>query len=269
MSSPLRQPLLQTLRDLRAATVFLTRLPVAWPGDAPADQLARAAAHFPAVGAALGAAAGLLGWAVASLGAPLWLAAGLAIAALAVATGGLHEDGLADFADGLGGGTTREAKLAIMRDSQIGSYGALALVFAVLLRTAAAAPLMGSAAGIAVLAMAAAASRAAMTGVFWALPPARADGLAAANRPCRVRAVVATCWALAIALVLGLPLLGLGVGAATGAAVLILAGMAALAVALLARRALGGHTGDVLGAVQQVAEIAALAGAATVIGGLG
>ncbi|MCB9959494.1 MAG: adenosylcobinamide-GDP ribazoletransferase [Rhodospirillaceae bacterium] len=268
MSLSLRQTLRAGLRDLQAATVFLTRLPVPWPTDAPADQIARAAAQFPAVGAALGAAAGLFGWGLAGLGAPLWLAAGLAIAALVAATGGLHEDGLADLADGLGGGTSREAKLAIMRDSRVGTYGALALAFSLLLRTAAVAPLVASAAGIVVLAMAAAASRAAMTAVFWAVEPARADGLAAANRPCRVRAIVAGAWAFAIALVLGPALLGPAVGAATAAAVLILAGLAAVAVALLARRALGGHTGDVLGAVQQAAEIAALAGAATVIGGL-
>ena len=141
-------------RDTRLAAAFLTRLPLAPEGAGSGKALADAARAFPIVGAAVGLAAG------AALSVASWLGlhplacalVGLAVAALV--TGALHEDGLADVADGFGGGRTRAAKLKIMRDSRIGAYGVLALVFSVGLRAAALAGLPGP--GSAVLALMAA-----------------------------------------------------------------------------------------------------------------
>ena len=244
------------LRDLRVAACFLTRLPVPWPPDAPADALARSMRLFPLAGAGIGLAAGLV-WALALwFGAPALVAALLALAAQALLTGALHEDGLADVADGFGGGRSRERALEIMRDSRIGSYGTLTLVLSVGLRAAALAALAWDPrTGVAALAAAGAVSRATCTALLAWLPPARPDGLGAgAGRP-RSEAVFT---ALGLALCLALLLLGLR----HGLAALALAALAAWALAGLARRRIGGQTGDVLGAAQQLAEVAVLCAAA-------
>jgi len=122
------------------AAGFLTRLPVpGWVGWAE-DRMLRASRYFAAVGALVGLGGGLVWW-LAGQVAPAAVAAGLALAAMIWLTGALHEDGLADCADGLGGGKTGPQALEIMRDSRVGSYGALALVFSVGLRWAALAAL--------------------------------------------------------------------------------------------------------------------------------
>ncbi len=178
---------------------------------------------------------------------------------MATTTGGLHEDGLSDFADGLGGGSDRAKMLAIMRDSRIGSYGALALFLALALRVGALATLLdrtGLAAATA-LVFAAAVSRVAALLPMVLLPPARSDGLSAAvGRPGRAALVTAAVTVLFLA-ALALPL---GLSAAGLIAMAVLAGLAALAVTGLAARRLGGQTGDVIGACQQAAEILALLG---------
>ena len=109
--------------DLFSAAAFLTRLPVP-AAHVPTGGLAQAARAFPVVGAGVGAAAGGVLWLAAQAGLPPLVCALLALAAAALVTGALHEDGLADLADGLGGGRDREAKLRIMRDSRIGAFGA-------------------------------------------------------------------------------------------------------------------------------------------------
>ena len=116
------------------------------------------------------------------LGLPLLLRAGLSTAALVAATGALHEDGLADVADGFGGGTTRERKLEIMRDSRIGAYGAIALALALILRVGALAAALdgGFWRGSLSLILVAALSRAAALTPLALLAPARADGAGAA-----------------------------------------------------------------------------------------
>jgi adenosylcobinamide-GDP ribazoletransferase len=168
-------------------------------------------------------------------------------------TGALHEDGLADVADGFGGGRTREDKLRIMRDSRIGSYGALALVLALLARAGALVALADPSDVLAALVAAGAVSRAALPAVMAISPQARADGLAAAaGRPHPLRAAAAALVAALLAILL--------LGQAAPAALLAGAG-GALAVALLARRQIGGYTGDVLGAAQQLGEIGVLLGA--------
>ena len=242
-------------RDTRLAAAFLTRLPLG-PESAGAERsLAGVARAFPIVGAAVGLAAGGGLLAASWLGLHPLACALAALAITAVVTGALHEDGLADVADGFGGGRTRAAKLKIMRDSRIGTYGVLALIFSVGLRAAALAglPRPGSA-GLALMA-AAVASRAVLPMVMHRLEPARRDGLAVgAGRPTREDAVSAA--------LLGAALVLLFLGPAAGAATVIAAAAAAALMAAQARRQVGGSTGDVLGAVQQVAETAALLAAA-------
>ncbi len=249
-----KQPLPRlSLAALHLAAAFLTRLP--WP-DPPYGPggLAPAMAAFAPVGAGIGAAAGLVFLAAHAMLPPL-AASGLALLAAALLTGGLHEDGLADFADGLGarGGIAR--RLEVMRDSHIGAFGALALLFAVLLRASALAAAPSGLAGLGALAAAGALSRTAIPAILQILPPARPDGLgAAAGIP------DASTAALAVVLAGLVALAGLGPKGALTA--VMVAALAAGLVAWLARRTLGGFTGDVLGAVVQAAETAVLLAAA-------
>src|SRR3978361_2351288 len=116
------------LDDFKMATGFLTRLPAPHPGGAGPPNSARAYRLFPLVGALIGLAMGVLCLALRQVGVPDLAAAALVLGAGALLTGALHEDGLADLADGFGGGRDVEGKLAIMRDSRIGSDGAIPLV---------------------------------------------------------------------------------------------------------------------------------------------
>lgn len=253
----------EALHDLAACLRFYSRLPVPqMPGEPdphrPPD-FTRLPRMLPLAGVILALPAALVlasGW-LAGLGP--FLAATLAVGIMAMTTGGLHEDGLADFTDGLGAGGDRPRMLAIMRDSRIGSYGSLALILALALRIGALATLLdriglSAAAGLVV---AAALSRLAALAPMVLLPPARSDGLsAAAGRP--RRASLGTAGALGLILCLaalpfGLSLLGVVVMGVVSA-------VAALAVTGIARRRLGGQTGDVIGACQQAAEIAGLLG---------
>ena len=232
------------LNDLAAAGALLTRLPVGrW---AAGCDWARCVWAYPLVGALVGGiGAGVYALARAlGLGAPV--AAIWTLAALLLVTGGLHEDGLADTADGLGGGRSVERRLAIMRDSRIGSFGALALVLSCALRIAAIAALSPRVA-VGTLVASGALGRAAMLLPLLLLRPARADGLGAslANRPVAAGAAGLT---LGAALALAV----LPAGWAAGA--LALAALGGLGAAWAARRLLGGYTGDVFGATSVVVE---------------
>lgn len=239
--------------ELHLAASFLTRLPLPDCGVCPPGALARAMRLFPLVGAGVGLGAGL----VFSLGhalLPALPAALLAVLAAVLLTGALHEDGLADTADGLGARGGREKRLEVMRDSRTGAYGVLALLFTIGLRAAALAAAPSALAGLGALVAAAAWSRALIPAAMQVMPPARTDGLGAG-------AGVPDATVAATAAVLGLVLAVGGLGLA--APVAVLAGLAAAwAVVALARRTLGGFTGDVLGAVQQAAEMAVLLAAA-------
>ena len=238
-----------------AATAFLTRIPVSLPPGRP--RLADASWAFPPVGAGIGAVAGFVFLLAQLCGLGAWPASLLALLSSLVLTGALHEDGLADTVDGLFGGGDRETRLAIMRDSRLGTFGGLALVLSVGLRAAALAQL-GDALHVALALIAAhAASRALLPMAMRLSPPARAEGLAAAaGRPGLAVAVGAVVIGSAIALA--------ALGPAQGALALGLAAIAVAAAAMLARRQIGGYTGDVLGACQQVAEIVILLVAARI-----
>jgi adenosylcobinamide-GDP ribazoletransferase len=236
------------------ATAFFTRIPVATPACRVAP-LADTAWAFPLVGAGIGGVAALAFLLAQLLGLGDWPAAVLAVLAGIVLTGALHEDGLADAADGLVGGDDRDQRLAIMRDSRHGTFGVVAIVLSVLLRAAALAEIGEPIyAGLALIA-AQAASRAALPCAMFALAPARAEGLGAgAGRPSMPLVVAA----LAIGLLVSLAALG----PARGLVAIGLAGAAIFALGVLARRRIGGYTGDVLGAFQQIGEIVMLLTAA-------
>ena len=232
--------------DFRLALSFLTRIPVSLAGAPEPNGLARAMRLFPLVGALIGAMVGGIDL-LALMVLPPWPAALLAIAFGLLLTGALHEDGLADCADGFGGGRDKEAKLSIMRDSRVGTYGVLALILSVALRAAAIAQLANPAAA---LIAAHALSRALLPGLMRVLPPASATGLAAsAGTPAKADFLIA----ILIAILISAPLLGLWLVPALGVAALVFA-----ATAALARRQIGGYSGDVLGALQQTCEIAVL-----------
>ena len=145
-------PIASGFDDIRHCLAFLTRLPVPLPADAARPEaLARAAWAFPLVGIVVGGVAGLALLAAEALGLDPLAGSVVAVAAAVLLTGGLHEDGLADVADGFGGGHDRAGKLAIMRDSRIGSYGVLALILSVGLRVSLLASLASSSAAVLVL----------------------------------------------------------------------------------------------------------------------
>ncbi len=238
---------------LTLALSFLTRLPLGSREPPPPGKLARAMGTFPLVGVVIGGIGAAL-YAVLHQGLPASAAALLAVAATILITGGLHEDGLADTADGFGGGADRGRKLAIMRDSRIGTFGVLAVVLSVGLRATAIAQIGDSLTVAGALVAAHALARAAIPVAMQALAPARADGLgAAAGQPSGVQAGVAVTIAVIVA-ALVLPV---------SAALAALAGatIGFMAVVALAEKQIGGHTGDVLGAVEQAAETLALLGA--------
>jgi adenosylcobinamide-GDP ribazoletransferase len=210
--------------------------------------LARAGWTFPIVGALIGLVGAGAYWLADGLGLDPLVAATLAVAATVLMTGALHEDGLADTADGLGGGGTKTRKLEIMRDSRSGAYGVLALVVSVLLRVGAIASLAEPSLVAAALVAAHAGGRATMPLFMLLVPAARPDGLSAtAGKP--------PAGAAATAVMLGLLALAvcLGIGAALLAALLVAAAFGLMA--WLSVRQIGGQTGDVLGAVEQVSEI--------------
>ncbi|MBE7209702.1 MAG: adenosylcobinamide-GDP ribazoletransferase [Gluconacetobacter diazotrophicus] len=244
---------LRILADLASGFGLLTRVPVGWVPTRPdRSDPGRAAWCFPLVGAVIGlaGAAVLQGGAVLRL--PHTLSAWCAVAAVILLSGALHEDGLADTADGVGGGRDRAARLRIMRDSRIGSYGALALILSTGIRVAAIDTIPGPRV-LAGLPCAAALGRAAMLVVVLSSRPARPDGFGRFLMTPGVERSAGIGCILAAAITLAL----LPIGNALMLAVL--AGMAGLAMAVLGRRMLGGFTGDILGATSVLTECLLLA----------
>ncbi|MDQ0509937.1 adenosylcobinamide-GDP ribazoletransferase [Ancylobacter amanitiformis] len=258
----LGQILRDTVRDVPAALRFLSRLPIPpLPFERSADERRELGQMAPAfaVAGALIALVGALVFALADrLGLGSFLAATLALAALMIVTGGFHEDGLADTADALGGGTLAR-RLEIMKDSRIGSFGVLALVVSFALRAGAlhALALHGVPAVAGALVAALSLSRVGALAMLAALPPARAEGLSRrAGRPAGAALAAGLAAALAIAAMAVVP--SLGARALLGGLLLAAAGFFALV--RLARAQFGGQTGDVAGAAVLVVEIAFLTG---------
>jgi adenosylcobinamide-GDP ribazoletransferase len=240
------------LADPLIVASLLTRLPVPVDHARAGARMAQALWAAPLVGAALGAITG------ATLVLGLWvglapLAAGVVAVAVSLRlTGALHEDGLADCADGFGGGHTVARRLEIMRDSRLGTYGVAALTLALVLRVSLLADL-DPALALGACVLAGAVSRVPIVWALSLLPSARPGGLAAGVG-------VPPPWAPWLATAVAV---GLAVATEAGPTALVAALLAAGVVGQLARRAIGGQTGDVLGAMQVTGELAALAVLAT------
>ena len=257
--------MIHELRLFFIALQFFTRVPVpAWVGFEPA-WLNQSARYFPLVGACVGlVGAGML-W-TGSWVFPPAVAVGLSMASTLVMTGGFHEDGLADTFDALGGSVSRERALEIMKDSRIGSYGALALV--VVLGTKAATlaslPLAFALPG---LVFAHTASRAAATTLIFALPYA-GDVAHAKAKPLAQRisgAGLAAAW-VSTALVGAVLGWAFAMPVAWAACGVLVALVAAAGCGAWLHRRLQGYTGDGLGAAQQLSELFVLLGALAMVG---
>ena len=232
--------------EISASIHFLTRLPMLRHETGAGTNLAQAAWAFPLAGFVVGLVGALAYTLADRLVLFSWPAAALALAATMLITGALHEDGLADTADGLGG-KTREQKLDIMRDSRIGTFGTLALVVTLLLRWSTLADIAEPRYVAIALISAHAAARAGMTAFMHLVPLARPDGLSSgAGRP--------PGQSVAAALAIGIFTLLFGFGAKGAMIALLLLGFAGIIVARIAIRQIGGQTGDVLGAFEQVGE---------------
>ena len=247
-------------RDLGAAWAFLTILP---PRHAAPPVWPRLCRALPLVGAVIGLIQALALIALLAAGLPAMAAALLAVLAGVVISGAMHEDGLADVADALGG-ASRERRLEIMRDVATGTFGALALIFAVGLQVAALTALAHRGAWplMTVLPVAHLLSRATLVVVLRRLKPARADGLGhAAGRPpagmtWRILSGAALITLAAFVACCGNPRPALWA--------LVTAGLVAWGMSVLAGRLFGGHTGDVLGATEVSVRGAVLLALATV-----
>lgn len=243
--------------DTLTALAFFSRVPVR-PAPTSFD-LRRTAGAWPAAGAILALAPAILFLLASALQIAPTVGALLALATMAFLTGGMHEDGLADTADGFGGGATRERKLELMRDSRLGTFGALALLFAILIKaTAIGAIGISPWRGALAIVCAAIFSRALALWHWSATMPARPDGMAAsAGRPDSDSLAVAAIAGLAAAILL---LIAFKFAALLA---LLLAVVAIQLFSKLCAAQIAGHTGDTIGAAQQIGEALLLVGLAS------
>ena len=257
-TSPLHELLGRLARlpsDTRTSLSFFSRLPVGAPG--PSFNLRQSAGAWPLAGLVIALVPAGLYWLFLAIGIYAFLGPLLVIAVMVALTGALHEDGLADTADGFGGGRSREQKLAIMRDSRLGTYGALALLFSVLVRAAALGSIVypGYPAGSLALLMVAVLSRSMALWHWNGTMPARPDGFAwAAGRPDWLSLLVGLISGAIAAIIL---LVAFGVAGLIG---ILLALVGLNAFTRQCRRQIGGHTGDTIGAAQQITETLLLVG---------
>jgi adenosylcobinamide-GDP ribazoletransferase len=243
------------IADLRIGISLCTRLPVGPSAPVGEGEVARASWTFPIAGLVVGLVGALVYWLAVRVNAAPQPAAALALAATMLLAGAMHEDGLADTADGLGG-KTREQKLEIMRDSRIGTFGACALVISLMLRWSTVADIAEPHFVAVALIAAHVAARAVLPAFMRLVPTARSDGLSNdAGRP-PLPGVVA-------ALILGVICLLFTLGVTGTVVALLMLALAGLLLARLATRQFGGQTGDVLGAMEQLAETAILLVAAS------
>lgn len=248
------------ITDLVRSIAFLSRLPVPSRFFVGHDgSVSRACRSFPLAGAIIMLAPALLLWLGTGQEHLALLVVFLSLALASLLTGGLHEDGLADSADGLFGGRDREHALTIMKDSRIGSFGVIALIASFGIRSAALAALLavhGGAIAFTAVIAAAAFSRALMVWHWAHIPPARTGGTAVAMGQPQQSAVHV---ALAIGLALSALLLFAGVAFGAIITALLAAAAAAFFFSNYVSQKLGGHTGDTIGATQQITEMALLA----------
>lgn len=233
-------------RVAAASVTFLTVLPIGRLIRIDGDDVARGAVLFPFVGAGIGAAAGTVAWQLGLYVSPP-LAGAAAVTVSAVITGALHLDGLADFADQYGGHTVTD-RLRIMRDHAVGTFGTVALILSLLIKTEAYAFLAGMPHVVACSIAAAGLSRAAGPSLALALPYAHSTrgaghALSASSRPGRV----ALTWVFAT--VVAALVIGRDVAVAVPAAFVVIA-----LVGAAAKRRLNGVSGDVMGAAIELTE---------------
>ena len=232
--------------DIATALALLTRLPVA----AQFERGAKAAWAYPLVGVATGLIAAVPTAALLALSVSPMIAALIWVATHVIVTGAMHEDGLADSADGLWGGWDKDRRLEIMKDSHIGSYGVIALCLSLAARWVAVGIILQGAGWLWPLIAVDVMSRAAMPAVMAALPHARDTGLSyAQGRSTKLTAGIAVLVAILVSILL------IGVFAAP---LILIAALATMSVAAIAKSKIGGQTGDILGATQQLVEIALL-----------
>lgn len=237
------------VKDFCTSAALLTRIKIPASLQHTDKPIAASAWAFPFIGLAVGALGGVVLFALERNGIAPPVATLLAMATIMCITGAIHEDGLADTADGFFGGRTTEEKLAIMKDSRIGTYGVLALLMAVLLRLSLISD-MNLPKAIACIVMAQCISKSAMVCLMFLLPLARREGLAVhTGKPDGV----VTCTALIVAVAAAVFYLGkLFLWPIAAAA------LAVFLVRALANKHIGGYTGDVLGTTAILAEIAVL-----------
>ncbi|ESZ01581.1 adenosylcobinamide-GDP ribazoletransferase [Mesorhizobium sp. LNHC209A00] len=239
----------QVLDDIALCLVFFTRLPLP-VFDFRGRGLAAAIWAAPIAGLVVGLIGAIVFATAERFGLAIGPSAALALVATVATTGCLHEDGLSDVADGFGGGKSRGRKLEIMRDSRIGAYGAVALALSLLIRWSALSQVVEPTQALFALVAAHAASRGVLGACMHLLPPARSDGLSAGA------GTVSLETAIAGAVLGAIPLLLLGLGGAIAA--LILLGLFFAAFHALCLNQIEGQTGDAVGALQQLSEIAVL-----------
>ena len=233
-------------RDIFLCFSLLTRIPIRLPQRA-FERQSRATWAFPVVGLGVG----FLLWAmieILNVGLALYLSVILGLATTLFVTGAMHEDGLADCADGFWGGFTKERRLEIMKDSQIGTYGVLGLGFVVSLK---ALFLIEGAAQLSMILAAAVASRAALPMIMSQVQNARRSGL---SQTVGTPSFMTALGSLVLGSILVLLLTG-----GKGLLVIIITACLSCGIVMLANRKIGGQTGDVLGASQIITELGVLA----------
>ncbi|MFS8050809.1 adenosylcobinamide-GDP ribazoletransferase [Rhizobium sp. BR 314] len=247
------------MRDIARAVAFLSRIPVSASFFAGyRGKLGTVSRAFPVAGLLVAFPAAIAFGVLLAFHADPLMAALLALTVLTVTTGALHEDGLSDTADGLGGGTDRERILTIMKDSRIGAYGAAALILSFGLRAAALAAIarhVSPSHGAIALLATAVLSRGAMVWHWHVLPAAKPEGVAAsAGQPDGDAMQLA----LIMTLVLAILLIGPSMGISALVPCLLVVAVATFFLNRHMRQRLSGHTGDTIGTTQQICEIASL-----------
>ena len=243
--------LLIPLADITACVAFLTRIPICLSGSDTERNLAHSTWAFSIVGALVGGVGAVVYAVAVGLGLTPLIAATLSVSAMAASTGALHEDGLVDTVDGFGGARDRTAKLRIMRDSHLGTFSAVALFLMLVLRIVSLAALDDSITVGSILVATAAPSRTVMVAIMAWQAPARSDGLG-------VSSGVPDAGTVSIAVLISIAIVFAITPALVAVGVILAVATAGTAVAWLAQRQIGGHTGDVLGGAQQVSEVVAL-----------